>query len=198
MITVVEVLEAARARGFLGPGPVEPHVEHAHRFAVAAPTVPRRALDLGSGGGIPGLVLADRWPDSRWVLVDSHARRTAFLTDAVQQLGWVDRVEVVRARAEVLAHDRAHRGQYHLVTARSFGPPAAVAECGAGFLCLGGHLLVSEPPEPVDRWPAAPLAALGLVPVETGRGGVAILRQAHLCPLSYPRPPGRPTKRPLF
>src|SRR5687768_2128573 len=121
--TLRAVLEEARQLGFLGPGPVTAHVEHAEAFVAAVPLSPARALDLGSGGGVPGLLLAERWESSSWVLLDSHERRTAFLADAVARLGWAARVQVVRARAEVLGHDPGHRGQYDLVTARSFAAP---------------------------------------------------------------------------
>ena len=49
-------------------------------------------LDLGSGGGIPGLVLAGRWPEATVVLLDGSQRRTDFLAWAVSELGWSDRV----------------------------------------------------------------------------------------------------------
>ncbi|MGZ4710399.1 MAG: RsmG family class I SAM-dependent methyltransferase, partial [Acidimicrobiales bacterium] len=144
---LVGVLERSRDLGFLGPGPVEPHIEHARRFS-AALTGPRpaRALDLGSGGGLPGLVLILAWPSTVWCLLDANQRRTDFLTDAVDELGVADRVTVVRGRAEEVAHDPAHRGRFDLVVARSFGKPAVTAECAAGFLVVGGMLVVSEPP----------------------------------------------------
>lgn len=200
MTDLLAVLEEARSWGFLGPGPVADHVAHAEAFAAAVSLPPDRALDLGSGGGVPGLVLAGRWPTTRWVLLDSQERRTAFLAGAVARLGWQDRVQVVRARAEEAGRDPDLRAAFDLVTARSFGPPAVTAECAAPFLRVGGHLLVSEPPEAVDRWPAAGLAPLGLevVGVRTGAHRMAALEQITGCPDSYPRAVGRPAKRPLF
>ena len=53
------------------------------------------------------------------------------------------------------------------MTARSFGPPAATAECAAPLLAVGGLLVVSEPPDGPDRWPADALAALGLEPSDS-------------------------------
>ena len=90
------LLAEARQRGFLGPGPVEPHLDHARAFAVAVPDVPARVLDLGAGGGLPGLVLAvECWPTARWVFLDAQQKRTDFLREAVHALDLVDRVEVV-------------------------------------------------------------------------------------------------------
>lgn len=197
-----EQLERARTLGFLGPGPVEPHRLHAERAAVALAALdPGLAeapcLDLGSGGGLPGLVLALRWPRSRWVLLDANERRTTFLAEAVEALDLADRVTVVRSRAEVAGRDPSLREAFALVTARSFGAPAVTAECGAPFLRAGGWLAVSEPPEPDPaRWPADGLAELGLVLVE--RDSWAILRREGPLPDRLPRRDGLPAKRPLW
>jgi 16S rRNA (guanine527-N7)-methyltransferase len=194
------VLEDARARGFLGPGPVVEHWRHAEAYRWALDRRPERALDLGSGGGVPGLVLALAWPDTRWTLLDAGQQRTVFLGGAVVRLGLKGRVDVVRGRAEELAHEPGLRSKFGLVVARSFGPPAVTAECGAAFLTLGGTLLVSEPPGGRARWPASGLAALGLRDEGLGCAAPAIRRlvAANPCPATYPRRTGVPSKRPLF
>ena len=132
------------------------------------------------------------------MLLDANARRAAFLETVVADLGLVDRVTVVAQRAERAAHLDELRGAFDLVVSRSFGPPAVTAECGTGFLRVGGRLLVSEPPaETVDRWPAGPLAELGLA--DHGRHGpVRILEQVASAPDRFPRRVGVPTKRPLW
>lgn len=201
---LVEVLELARERGLLGPGPVESHLGHARGFGeAAAGPPPGLALDLGSGGGIPGLVLAVAWPASEWVLLDGRARSTRFLAEAVARLGLEGRVRVVEARAEVAAQDRAIRGSVRLVVARGLGNPAVAAECAAGFLAVGGRLVVSEPPGSIGaRWPPTVLAELGLGPARvveaTGGHRYAVMEQAAPCPERYPRRVGIPAKRPLF
>ena len=191
------VLEEARALGFLGPAPVGPHVEHARGFAAAAGAPPGRACDLGSGGGLPGLVLALGWPASSWVLLDANRRRSAFLARAVASLGLEQRVEVHCARAEEAGREPGVRAAFDLVVARSFGPPPATAECAAPLLRVGGRLVVSEPPEPAERWPAAGLALLGLRRLP-GPPAYAVLEQAEPCPDRFPRRTGIPAKRPLF
>jgi 16S rRNA (guanine527-N7)-methyltransferase len=155
-------LADARALGFLGPGPVERHLEHALAFAAAIAGAKGRGLDLGSGGGVPGLVLAARLPDWTWTLLDAARRRTSFLVAKVAALDLAGRVHVVRGRADVLAEDPSHREAYDLVTARSFGTPAVTSEAARPFLRQGGRLVVSEPPGAPDRWDDAALHALGL------------------------------------
>jgi 16S rRNA (guanine527-N7)-methyltransferase len=194
------ILTESRAEGFLGPGELEPQIEHALGFAAAAALVPEVALDLGAGGGLPGLVLAWRWPDTRLVLLDASARRTRFLTRAVERLGLHQQVSVVRGRAEERAHG-PERGSFDVVTARGFGPPAVTAECGAGFLRPGGRLIVSEPPESGDlpsRWPSEPLEELGLRAQPTDDPRYRVLRRIGPFPADRPRRVGIPTKRPLF
>lgn len=192
---LTEVLLEARRLGLLGPGPVEDHVTHALGFVDAAPSPPVRFLDLGSGAGIPGLALVLSWPAARGVLLDGSARRVAFLRRAVLQLGIEGRAEVLEARAEVAGHDARWRERFDLVVARGFGPPATTAECGAPFLAPGGALLVSDPPDGVERWPADGLALLGLAP---GPPGAAVRRldRVAACPPHLPR--RRPGKPPLF
>jgi 16S rRNA (guanine527-N7)-methyltransferase len=199
---VLEVLALARTSGFLGPGPVEDHVRHALGFAEVAGSRPALCVDLGSGGGVPGLVLAGLWPEVRLVLVDSSARRTAFLEGAVRQLGAQDRVEVVRAAAEEVGRDPGLRGRADLVVARSFAAPPVTAECAAPLLRVDGVLVVSEPPEQnSERWPTFQLGTLGLGAPEfkaVASGSFVRMRLEQTTPDVYPRRAGVPAKRPLF
>ena len=194
---VVATFEAGQRRSMVGPGDVRQHLDHAVGLAEVLDP-PGKAVDLGSGAGIPGLVLAGVWPDSRWLLVDAARRRTQLLAQAVEQLGWGDRIEIAHARAEALGRDPERRARYDLVTARSFGRPAVTAECGAPFLRFGGVLAVSEPPEPdLDRWPADGLALLGLEALPHAPG-LQRLRAARLTDTRFPRRPGMAERRPLF
>lgn len=200
---VLAALAEARELGFLGPGPVERHVSHAAAFLPLLGDAPGPALDLGSGGGVPGLVLAAATPDREWLLLDANRRRSSFLARVIAGLGWADRVRAVRAAAEEAAHDAAFRGQYSVVVARSFAAPAVTAECAAGFLQPRGRLIVSDPPanNARPRWPAAELAAVGLAPPEHHAGGFPSLTVTTLltgCPPGYPRPWREMQRRPLW
>jgi 16S rRNA (guanine527-N7)-methyltransferase len=203
---LVEVLTDARARGLLGPGDPQAHIGHALAFARTAESEgggpPAAVLDLGSGAGVPGLVLALEWPEARVLLLDAAQRRCAFLTEAAERLDVEARVEVWRGRAEVLAHDPALREHLPLVVARSFASPPVTAELAAGFLEVGGLLLVSEPPEPdPHRWSEEGLRSLGLGPASRGReAGSALVRIRKIGPMpdTRPRRTGIPGKRPLW
>ncbi|MGH9065035.1 MAG: RsmG family class I SAM-dependent methyltransferase [Acidimicrobiales bacterium] len=209
-----EVLERARALGFLGPGRVDRHVEHALGFAAAAGGPPERVLDLGSGGGLPGLVLALRWPHAAVALLDASERRAAFLREAVATLGLGERVTVLQARAEEAGRDGTWREQCDLVVARGFGRPAVTAECAAPLVAVGGAVVVSDPPSQAtgpeggpasggeeDRWSTEGLEALGLAPRPPLRERgftFRVIEKRYPCPPRYPRRNGIPAKRPLF
>jgi 16S rRNA (guanine527-N7)-methyltransferase len=199
---LLEVLEEARVRGLLGPGPLEPHVRHATTLAALAGSAPASFLDLGSGAGVPGLVIAGCWPEATGVLLDAQERRCRFLDEAVARLGLSPRIRVECARAEVAARRPELRGAVDLVVARAFGPPAVTAECAVGFLSAGGRLVVSEPPgSAAERWPAAGIARLGLSGPETrSRDDVtlAVLTLTEAPEERWPRRPGIPAKRPLW
>ncbi len=195
------MLAASQERGFIGPGSLEPHVQRALDMAAVLPASPRRALDLGSGGGLPGLPLAVVFAGTDWVLLDGSVTRATFLSEAVDELGLTGRVTVRAARAEEAGRDEELRASFDLVVARSFGPPATTAECAAPFLAAGGRLVVADPPGSTgERWPAERLAVLGLRPLSTVTepSAVTLLVQERLCPPAYPRRTGIPAKRPLF
>jgi len=226
---LTRALLQARTWGFLGEGPIEIHVAHALGFAEAAeaaapppdgapaepPTQAGPWMDLGSGGGIPGLVLAHHWPHRQATLLDSNERRCRFLMQVVGELGWEDRIRIENIRAEVGGREERLRGRFSLVVARSFGAPPVTAECGSPFLRLGGFLVVSEPPssssdeppssssdEEADdaRWPVESLARVGLERSSLWRHtfGYRVLRQSRECPDEFPRRVGVPAKRPLY
>jgi 16S rRNA (guanine527-N7)-methyltransferase len=196
---LLEQLERARTLGFLGPGPVLDHLEHAQGFLTALTEVTGRVVDLGSGGGVPGFPVALARPDLHLVLVDASAKRCAFLESATAALGLADRCAVVLGRAEVVGRGDL-RGTADAVLARSFGSPAATAECAAPLLRVGGHLVVSEPPQGDDRWPSAGLRPLGMAPLARSISGprIQVLLQERVCSDEFPRRDGVPAKRPLF
>lgn len=155
MAELRSVLLEARRLGYLGPGDVETHIRHSGAFAglVASllddqpSALSRRLADLGSGGGVPALLIAASLKTSaRCVLIEGSDRRAAFLNDAVGRLGLTETADVIASRAEVVGHRPELRGTFDLVTARAFGRPAVAAECAAPLLRVGGYLVMSEPP----------------------------------------------------
>ncbi len=202
---MLRVLDDARRYGFLGPAPTEHQLAHSERVAGLLGNFEGDFLDLGSGGGLPGLALANCWPEATGALLDSQERRCEFLEEALARLELTHRVRVLCGRAEALARDPALRGRFEMVVARGFGPPAVTAECGVGFLVPEGRLVVTEPPESesrrTSRWDSAGLARLGFRGPEflrKGESGIAVLWLTEAPADDWPRRVGLPGKRPLW
>ena len=156
-----KVLGQAQKRGWIGPQAIQRQLDHSLGFAAVAAAVPAVAVDLGSGGGLPALVLAAVWPQAQWTLVESSLARAAFLELQCVRLGWSERVKVVHLSVERLAESEQYQGRADLVTARGFGPPASVVSAAAPLLRLGGELIVSAAPDPTP-WPSDLLLTHGL------------------------------------
>jgi 16S rRNA (guanine527-N7)-methyltransferase len=198
---VLGVLTRAQERGFLGPGEIEPHIARALDLAAAIPSDATLLLDLGSGGGLPGLPLALALPTTSWILLEGGLTRAAFLAEAVQELALAERVTVAATRAEEAGRGPL-RGAVDVVVARSFGAAAVTAECAAPFLKVGGFLVVAEPPGQLveGRWPEEGLRRCGLALDRRSDHGTTWQRMTLVdpCPERLPRRNGVPTKRPLF
>ena len=143
-----ETLERAAKLGMLGnSAEIDAQIDHAlgfvQTFESSLGRPPYSVLDLGSGGGLPGLVLHQAWPETEVVLLEANERRVEFLKSELARSGAngplaAGPVEVVRGRAEAVAHQIRYRERFEGVSSRSFGPPAVVAECGAPFLATRG------------------------------------------------------------
>lgn len=126
-------------RGLVGPAEAgRLWNRHILNCAAVAELIPRRCtlIDLGSGAGLPGIVLAMLRPEADVTLVEPMARRVAFLTECVEQLG-LDRARVVRGRAEDLAGEIAA----DVVTARAVAPLSRLAGWAVGLCRPGGTVL---------------------------------------------------------
>ena len=164
----------------------------------------RSVADLGSGAGIPGLPLAIALPAAAVSLVESAARKCAFLERAIAACG-VENARAVHVRVEAWPDGLE---SFELVTARALGPLEVVVEYAAPLLSLGGTLVVWRGQRDADSESAGARAAaeLGMEPGEI----VAVRpypgaqsRHLHLMskvtqtPRGFPRRPGMAAKRPL-
>jgi 16S rRNA (guanine527-N7)-methyltransferase len=98
-------------------------------------------LDLGSGGGYPGLPLAAALPAAVFTLVEPIAKKARFLRAVVEATGLADRVTVLDIRSEALAGDPARRETWQVVTARAVAPAAELVELSFPLLARGGSLV---------------------------------------------------------
>ncbi len=143
---LIKVLREAQRVGIIGPTDVEAELAHARQYVPGIPPDARDVVDLGSGAGLPGLIIAHDRPDLRLLLVERRAKRSDFLRRAVAALGMLDRVVVSGEDTEQMLRSPVHIAQYDVVTARAFGPPELTLRCAAGLLRSPGTLVVSLPP----------------------------------------------------
>ncbi len=150
---LLAALAVIQARGAIGERSLADAVAHADRFVELIPFSARSVIDLGSGGGLPALVIAWRRDDLIVTMVERRATRADLLRRAIMSLGLghhaaVLEVDVAQLRAGPIGYD--------VVTARSFADPATTTRFIDDLLADGGVALVSEPP--MDRsaqWSAA-------------------------------------------
>jgi 16S rRNA (guanine527-N7)-methyltransferase len=148
---LIGALRDAQRLGFLGARPIPDVIEHARGFvgALAQFGPIDSVLDLGSGGGVPGLIIAHDLPTTRVTLLDRRAKRTDALERVIRRLGWQDRVTVRCEDVETFDPDEA----FGAVVARGFGPPAFTLSQASRLVRSGGSIVISEPPE-ANRWDA--------------------------------------------
>jgi 16S rRNA G527 N7-methylase RsmG len=151
---LLAALAVIQARGAIGERSLVDAVSHADRFVELVPTGARSLLDLGSGGGLPALVIAWRRPDVKITMVERRATRADLLRRAVTTLGMGERTNVVNGDVASVATELPHA--FDVVTARSFGDVAVTTRFIDMLLTDDGVGLVSEPP--IDRQPTWTLA----------------------------------------
>ena len=161
---LLEALGASQRLGFLGDRPIDEVIAHARHFVDALADVTGSVVDIGAGGGVPGLVVAMDRPDLHITMVDRRTKRTDFLSRMVRRLDLTDRVVVLGMDVEQ-ALQLGHDG-FDAVIARGFGPPDITLSFGARLVRPGGQVVISEPPVDAgltDRWDAALLDRVGVV-----------------------------------
>jgi 16S rRNA (guanine527-N7)-methyltransferase len=169
-------------------------------------------LDLGSGGGYPGLPLALAVPAKRALLVESVGKKAAFLSAAAALVSGeggaaAAEIDVFNGRAEALAADRRHRERWPAVVARAIAPLAELAEIALPLVAPGGLLLAwKRRPLEAELLAAGPaLEILGggpprVLPVAVAGLGdhlLVVIDKIAPTPAAYPRDPAQRRRQPL-
>jgi 16S rRNA (guanine527-N7)-methyltransferase len=161
-------------------------------------------VDVGSGGGLPGLPLKIARPSLSVTLVEADQAKAAFLVRACAALGLAD-IGVVARRAEEVGRDPLYREHFDVAVARALAPMPVLAELCLPLVRVGGRLLAQKTEtEDLDA-SARSIDALGgaLRGVASARsaarssGTVVIVDKVRPTPAAYPRRPGVPARRPL-
>lgn len=169
---------------------------------VLASVEARRVVDVGSGGGVPGLPLAIVMPEVSFTLVEATGKKARFLELAVQRLG-LHNVTVTSERAEIIGRDRErHREQYDTAIVRAVGHLAIVLELCAPLVRVGGYVMAvkgEKAKQEIDesRDALRMLHADVTQTIDTPTGCIVIAQKLQSTPRLYPRRPGEPKRMPL-
>jgi len=163
-------------------------------------------IDIGSGGGLPGIPLAICLPQMQFTLLEATGKKAKFLEDVAADLA-LDHVRVVNDRAETAGQARAHRERYDLATARAVGPMRVMLEYTMPLLRVGGQLLAMKgrqaEAELDEAGDALMILGDGQVDVygafgeESGDAVIVVVTKQAATPKAYPRRPGEPKTNPL-
>ena len=164
-------------------------------------------IDVGTGGGLPGIPVKIALPNLRLVLLEATAKKAGFLRHLVSLLG-LENAAILTGRAETLAHDSVYRGSFDLVLSRAVAPLPALAELTLPFCAIGGSLVAWKKGGIEDEVEGAlkAIEVLGgrlrevrevaLEGLNDGRC-LVVIDKTSLTPPEYPRRPGVPAKRPI-
>jgi 16S rRNA (guanine527-N7)-methyltransferase len=164
----------------------------------------RKVVDVGSGGGLPGIPLKVARPELELTLIEADQDKAAFLVQACARLG-LEGVEIVAMRAEEAGHDPRLREAFDVAVARALAPMPVLAELCLGLVRVGGRLLAQKT-EAEDPRAAAhaievmggELAAVHESPSAARRAGtVVVIHKVRPTPPAYPRRAGIPNRKPL-
>jgi 16S rRNA (guanine527-N7)-methyltransferase len=164
-------------------------------------------MDLGSGGGIPGVILAIAMPGCSFTLLDATGKKVLFQREVIEGIG-LGNVRAVQGRAEELGHDINWRNTFDAVSARAVTSLSALMELGLPFVSMKGWLVLPKGVEIEDELGIARKAAGKLggtivshdVIEDAGSDvdtRLVLVRKDQATPSEYPRRVGLPARSPL-
>lgn len=160
----------------------------------------RSLIDVGAGGGMPGIPLKIERPDLRVTLLEADGRKVAFLVHAAAVLG-LEGVTVVGERAEVAARGPL-REAFDVAACRALAAMPVLAELCLPFVRVGGRLLamkgeVEEAESAIATLGGGPPTVAPAPSAARERGVVVVVPKVAPTPDDYPRRPGVPRRRPI-
>src|SRR5580693_7552974 len=174
------------------------HVEESLELLdIAGPPAGSHVVDIGSGGGIPALIIAIVRPDLRVTMLEADVRKSGFLVHVAGMLK-LSRVEVEAIRAEDAGRRAGTRESFDLATSRATAPPDVLCELTLPLLKVGGSLcaLVTDAPSTLAACAAAAEACGGGEP-RAPTNDVLRIAKVSPTPADYPRRDGVPSRQPI-
>lgn len=166
-----------------------------------------KVIDVGTGGGLPGVPIAIARPDLKVTLLDATGKKVRFLEQAVGALGLTN-ASPIQSRAETLGHTAGHREAYDVAVCRAVGVVHLVLECCMPLVKVGGRVLAMKGPKAeqeledaanaTDILGVGDLAAIEAYPESFGNDLIIVsFLKTRVTPGQYPREPGAAKRSPL-
>lgn len=166
-------------------------------LAVCSPAMGARVVDVGAGGGVPGIPMAVLRADLEVTLVESDRRKAGFLTHAAGVLG-LGNVRVLAERAEELGRRQGVRAGFDVAVSRALAAPAVMCELCLPLVRAGGVVVALVGDARAAARECARAAALcGGGEPQAAAAGVLLVTKERATPDAYPRRAGVPVRRPL-
>jgi 16S rRNA (guanine527-N7)-methyltransferase len=185
---------------------INKHIEDSLKIGEVLDLTGEKLVDIGSGAGFPGMIIAMACPQAKITLVESDRKKSQFLKEVSRELELTN-VEVICARVEELGQDSRYRDSFSLCSSRAVASMNILLEYGLPLLCPGGRLLLWKGrnyQQEIDQAQNA-LAVMGGVVedvyhytlMEERDRALVIVRKEKTTSEKYPRRVGIPAKRPL-
>lgn len=198
-LTAIREPEAAWRRHIIDSLTALPGLDHLN----AGNTV----IDVGSGGGLPGIPIAIARPDLRITLLESTGKKAAFLKNCIEKIP-LPSVTAIQERAEVIGQDRNHRQQYDVAICRAIGPLREILEYTLPLVKVGGFVLAMKGPkaeqelheagDAIDVLGGSEIRVFDAYPDGFEQNTVIVMvAKERPTPKAYPRRPGVPRQMPL-
>ena len=165
----------------------------------------KKIIDVGTGGGFPGIPLAILFPEKQFTLMDSLGKRIKIIDQLAKEIG-IKNVELVHARAEDLAKKKEYREQYDVCVSRAVANLATLSEYCIPFVKIGGYFApykTAAAEEEIAEGKKALFILGGHLESVSEFSDAELdhtilwIKKVKMTPVKYPRKAGTPSKEPL-
>ncbi|NLW52299.1 MAG: 16S rRNA (guanine(527)-N(7))-methyltransferase RsmG [Tissierellia bacterium] len=167
----------------------------------------KKIIDIGTGGGFPGIPIKFIYTESKITLMDSLNKRIKFLQDVIEQMDLKD-IEALHARAEELARDNDYREKYDIAISRAVAELRTLIEYSLGFVKVGGYFIAMKGPNFQEELDNATNSIKEMggklektitysLPDDNGERSLLLIKKVKPTPPKYPRGQGKPRSKPL-
>lgn len=185
---------------------IDKHIEDSLALLNFASINKQEVIDIGTGAGFPGLILAMQCHNSHFTLLEADLKKSGFLNLVGRELQ-LKNISILRERAEVLGQDSSYREKFTVCTSRAVAETRIILEYGLPLLAIGGTMFLWKGPrynEEISQAQTALELLGGKIEdcyeydlADANKRVIIKIIKTASTPAKYPRRPGIPNKRPL-